>query len=309
MAKYLVTGGCGFIGSHLSDLLIQRGHQVKILDDLSTGKISNAPSEAEIIVGTILDKTALRKALEGIDGCFHLAAVVSVEKTIRKWSESHSVNQLGTVTLFETIAEHTLPIPVIYASSSAVYGDCKTLPIAESAPLQPLSPYAVDKMCCEYHAAVAWSLYHIPTVGLRLFNVYGPRQDASSPYSGVISLFVDKICKLRPITIYGDGLQKRDFIHVRDVARFFAAAMENSKDGATIYNVCTGRAISIQELANTIEKISQKKAEKIYAPPRTGEILLSVGDLAHTQKTLNICTEINLEIGIDNLIQETYLKT
>ena len=203
MARFLVTGGCGFIGSHLVDRLLAEGAQVVVLDDLSTGRKENLAPGAELIIGDIRDRNSVRDAMTGVDGCFHLAAIASVEKAREAWSDTHAVNLAGTVTIFDA-ARHASskgPVPVVYASSAAVYGnpgdDWKGR-ISEEAPTVPLSAYGADKLGCELHGRVAWTVHGVPTVGFRFFNVYGPRQDPASPYSGVISIFANRVAKRRP---------------------------------------------------------------------------------------------------------------
>ena len=184
MSLYLVTGGAGFIGSHLCDALIARGDSVRVLDDLSTGRRANLPEGAELIVGDIADPETAWRATEGVDGCFHLAAIASVERATKDWLGTHRANLTGAITIFDAIRRHGTKVPVVYASSAAVYGDCRTIPIRETAARRPLSAYGADKYGCELHAITASHVHGIPTVGLRFFNVYGPRQDPKSPYSG-----------------------------------------------------------------------------------------------------------------------------
>src|SRR5580658_5449763 len=211
---YLVTGGAGFIGSHLCDALVADGHAVRVLDDLSTGKRANLPAGAELIEGDIADPAAVRQAVAGVDACFHLAAIASVARGVDDWLGTHRANLTGTITLFDELRRQPRPVPVVYASSAAIYGDCADLPIKESATKHPLSAYGADKYGCELHARVASHVHGVPTVGLRFFNVYGPRQDPRSPYSGVISIFCERLAAGRSVTVDGDGLQSRDFVYV-----------------------------------------------------------------------------------------------
>ena len=181
MSTWLVTGGAGFIGSHLCEALQQRGDTVRVLDDLSTGRRSNLPDGIAFIEGDVADAAAVAAAIDGVDGCFHLAAIASVEKGVTDWLGTHRTNLTGTITLFDSIRRQGSRIPVVYASSAAVYGDVAAMPITEATPCRPLSAYGADKYGCELHAAVASHVHAIPTVGLRFFNVYGPRQDPKSP--------------------------------------------------------------------------------------------------------------------------------
>ena len=223
MALYLVTGGCGFIGSHLVEDLLNRGHRVRILDDLSTGKRSNLPAGApsrqcELITGDVIDRELVERCFEGVDHCFHLAAVASVQRSNEDWSGTHRINLTGAINIFD--AARRQRVPVVYASSAAVYGDNADTPLQESAQLRPLTAYGADKLGCELHARVASLVHSVPTTGLRFFNVYGPRQCASSPYSGVISIFADRLTRAEPLVVFGDGEQTRDFIFVKDVVAF-----------------------------------------------------------------------------------------
>ena len=230
MSRFLVTGGAGFIGSHLCDALVRRGDTVRVLDDLSTGHRSNLPEGVELTVGDIADPDTALAATEGVDGCFHLAAIASVERGVNDWLGTHRANLTGTIAILDAIRRHGTRTPVVYASSAAVYGDCRTIPIPEAAERRPLSAYGADKYGCELHALTASHVHGIPTTGLRFFNVYGPRQDPRSPYSGVISIFCERILAGQPIRVYGDGAQTRDFIHVGDVVAALGAAMRAARD-------------------------------------------------------------------------------
>src|SRR5665213_2338149 len=251
-STYLVTGGAGFIGSHLCDALVGDGHAVRVLDDLSTGVRTNLPASVELIEGDIADQAAMQEAVAGVDGCFHLAAIASVARGVEDWLGTHRANLTGAITLFDTVRREPLPVPVVYASSAAVYGDGARLPITEDAAKRPLSAYGADKYACELHAEVASHVHAVPTVGLRFFNVYGPRQDPRSPYSGVISIFCERLRRGAPVEVFGDGGQTRDFIAVADVVAALRAAMARRKTvvpvipearglpASDVYNVCTG---------------------------------------------------------------------
>lgn len=307
MATYLITGGCGFIGSHLAERLVRYGHKVKILDDLSTGKKENLPPGCELIVGSITEKGDLIKALMGAHGCFHLAAIASVEASVKEWSKAHLVNLYGTILLFETIAKSGRAIPVVYASSAAVYGNPMAIPLKETSSLAPVSPYGADKLGCEQHARLAWQLFHIPSTGFRIFNVYGKRQESSSPYSGVVAKFIEKISKNKTISIFGDGEQKRDFLYVDDVISFLLAAMDKTTKGAHIFNLCTGKAISINELAHLIAKILHVELKIKYLPAREGDLRISIGDTKALESYFRSAPSIDLEQGLSLLMQEMVL--
>jgi len=298
MTKYLVTGGCGFIGSHLADLLLNRGCEVSILDDLSTGKKENAPKEAELLIGSITDPSMLERALDGVDGVFHMAAVASVQKSIDHWSSVHQVNSGGSVRLFEALTKLKRKVPLIFASSSGIYGDTSEIPTQEQASASPLSPYGIDKLSGEWHANVLWNVFQIPNISFRFFNVFGPRQDPSSPYSGVISIFSKCISGKNPLTIYGDGEQVRDFIYVGDVVRMMVEAMHTPMSGSEIYNLCTGKGSSINQLADLMGKIAGISIKKEYAPPRQGEVRISIGDPSKVKNSLQLEPKYSLEEGL-----------
>lgn len=302
MPKYLITGGCGFIGSHVAESLLASAADVKILDDLSTGKKDNAPAEAELLIGSITDKTLVSQALADVDGVVHLAAIPSVQQSIDNWAAVHAVNCGGTVTLFDAISTLKRKIPVIFASSSSVYGEVKQLPISEDASTIPLSPYGLDKLTGEKQAHLLTQLFDVPTCVLRLFNIYGPRQDPSSPYSGVLSLFTKWIANNSPLTIYGDGEQKRDFVYVKDVARVIKEILHQPLTGAHIYNMCTGEGTTINQLADVLSQVACLPIQKRYAPSREGEIRVSVGDPTKLQTALHLKASTPLEEGMKELL-------
>jgi len=304
MSKYLVTGGCGFIGSHLTDQLIEEGHQVVVLDNLSSGFLSNLNPKAKFIEGDIRDKIVLKDIIETVDGCFHLAAIASVDMSVKKWSETHETNLTGTINIFETIAEREEgAIPIVYASSAAIYGDNASVPLCESVQPSPLTPYGVDKLSCELHARIAHLIHNIPSIGMRFFNVYGPRQDPKSPYSGVISIFIEKILNDQPVTIFGDGTQTRDFVYVGDVVNMLKAAMEEHFYQCHVLNVCTGRSTSVLGLADIISSVSQKTLQKEYASARSGDIHISLGSPEKTLRRLNKNAQTRLGEGLEKTIE------
>jgi UDP-glucose 4-epimerase len=281
---YLITGGAGFIGSHLCEALVAQGMHVRVLDDFSTGNRSNLqtlPPGVRVIEGDVADPRTVRLAVEGITGCFHLAAIASVARGVTDWRDTHRVNLTGAVTLFEAMSRLPERPPVVYASSAAVYGAAEP-PLTEETPARPLSAYGADKYGCELHARVASLVHRVPTTGLRFFNVYGPRQDPASPYSGVISIFFDRLSKGEPIDIFGDGTQTRDFVYVGDVVAAMLAAMRrlmhSVRCDAAVHNVCTGRATTILELARLIA--AGRPVMMQHCPPRAGEIRHSWGSPA-----------------------------
>jgi len=301
MANYLVTGGCGFIGSHLCDALLARGDQVTVLDDLSTGRRENLSEACKLIVGNASDPDAVMQAMDGVKGVFHLAAIASVQRCNEDWRNSHIVNQTASVTVFDA-ARKSGHIPVVYASSAAVYGDAGQAAIREAAPKAPLTAYGADKLGTELHACVAQRVHGVRVVGLRPFNVYGPRQDPRSPYSGVISIFLDRQARGAPITIFGDGKQYRDFVHVGDVVRFFLAAMAYRSERAAVFNIASGRKTTLLQLVATLGDILGRKPDLHFGPPRVGDICYSLGDPGHAAKELGVTTRTSLRDGLESMI-------
>jgi UDP-glucose 4-epimerase len=302
VTTWLVTGGAGFIGSHLCEALLARGDAVRMLDDLSTGRRDNLPPAAELIVGDVADPAVVRSAVAGIAGCFHLAAIASVERGMTDWLGTHRANLTGAITLFDAIRHLPEKVPVVYASSAAVYGDAASIPIAEATERRPLSAYGADKYGCELHARVASHVHGIPTVGLRFFNVYGPRQDPKSPYSGVISIFCERIGRGAPIDIYGDGGQTRDFVYVGDVVAALLAAMKLKAMDAPVFNVCTGVPISVLDVARTIADLAGSKLDVQHKPPRAGEIRHSTGSPSLSRAALCLPEPIALRTGLGKVL-------
>ena len=308
MSKFLVTGGCGFIGSHLCEALLATGHKVIVLDNLSVGKRINLASGAELIVADVTDRAAVRQAMEGADGCFHLAAIPSVQASVEHWSLSHQTNLTGAVNVLEAAryCNNRKRIPVIYASSAAVYGDNASVPLNETDVPTPLTPYGADKLGCELHARVASLMFSIPTVGFRLFNVYGPRQDPNSPYSGVISIFRDRLLQGKSIQIFGDGKQARDFIFVEDAVGFMLKAMLQPKPIPEVYNVCTGQMTTIEQLARIMTTITGKPPLFEYIASRPGDIRLSLGDPRKSYRHLGVSASVNLYEGLRRTLDLRY---
>lgn len=300
MASYLVTGGCGFIGSHLADALIADGHGVRILDDLSTGKRRNAPDAAEIVIGDVADGGTVRDAMSGMDGCFHLAAIASVQRSNEDWAGTHRVNLGGAINVFDAArtARPGAPVPVVYASSAAVYGDNPDVPLVEDAVARPLTAYGADKLGCEHHARVAHHVHGVPARGFRFFNIFGPRQDPHSPYSGVISIFAERIAAGRAVDIHGDGGQTRDFVFVADAVRFLRSGMDASFAEPDVFNVCTGAATAIKDLAAIVAGIAGRAADIRHVDARPGDIRASLGDPSKARRVFGISAETTMEDGM-----------
>jgi UDP-glucose 4-epimerase len=299
MALYVVTGGAGFIGSHLVDALLAAGHAVRVVDDLSTGRRENLHRDAKLTVGDIADPNVARTALRGSDGCFHLAAIASVMRANQDWLGCHRTNLTGTIGVLDA-ARHAGRMPVVYASSAAIYGDQGPGLISEDAAPHPTSAYGADKLGCELHARVAYGVHGVPTLGFRFFNVYGPRQDPTSPYSGVISIFASRIAGGLPVGIDGDGEQTRDFIFVADVVRHLIAGMDSlhATPAARVLNACTGRAISVNQLAQTLAEVAGQAARIVHGSARPGDIRCSLGNPQAAQTALGVIAAVSLADGL-----------
>ncbi len=287
--KVLVTGGAGFIGSHIADALARRGDEVVVYDNLSTGLMSNLAESGDrvrFVRGDIRDYDGLLSASEKCDLAFHLAAMVSVPQTVEEPLESSRVNEQGTVHVLEACRQNKVG-RVVFSSSCAIYGDAPGLPKRENMLPKPQTPYAVQKLAGEYHALVYYDLYGLETVCLRYFNVFGPRQNPSSPYSGVISIFLDKAARNGKPVIYGDGSQTRDFVFVKDVVDANLLAAETPGAAGKIINIGTGVQIDINKLWEMIRRINEIGTSPEYAPPRVGDILQSEADTETAKRTLN----------------------
>jgi UDP-glucose 4-epimerase len=300
MVCFLVTGGAGFMGSHLVDKLLDRGHAVRVLDDLSSGNRENLPPHVEFIHGDVTDPVAVEQAFDGIDGCFHLAAITSVVRSNREWLRTHHVNLTGTLNIFDQARRlrSCRQIPIVYASTAAVYGDCGTVPIGEQSPAAPLSAYGADKRACELHARIAGAVHEVPTLGLRFFNLYGPRQDPNSPYSGVIAIFADRLARGEPIEIFGDGQQVRDFTYVGDAVSALCRAMPAASTRACVFNVCTGKGTTVQALAETMAAFYRTELVAYHRPVRYGEVRVSIGDPRLAAEQLGFRAETRLTDGL-----------
>lgn len=305
MSTYLVTGGCGFIGSHLVESLIADGHAVRVLDDLSSGSLDNLANGVELRKGCVTDPTLAAEAIDGIDGCFHLAAISSVDKSKAFWLDSHRVNIGGMVTLLEAIARSKRKIPVAYASSAAVYGDPSSMPVCEDATLRPINAYGADKYACELHAYVGGLQHAIPTFGLRLFNIFGPRQDPRSGYSGVISIFLDRLMRGEELVVYGDGQQTRDFVYVSDAVNAFRTAMDNAHTDAPACNVATGHGTSILELAEMLQTILGKESTVRFENAKVGDIRYSYGNADTLRQDYGWSPKVDVKCGLKLLIEST----
>jgi len=285
MKKVVVTGGAGFIGSHLAEELARRDYRVIILDDLSAGKIENIEDlldkeNVEFIKGSITDPPLLQELFRGVDYVFHQAAIPSVPRSIENPQASHEVNVGGTLNVLLAARENSVK-KVIYASSSSVYGDIPTLPKREDMVPHPLSPYAVTKLAGEYYCQVFHQVYELPTVCLRYFNVYGPRQDPNSQYAAVIPRFIKRALEGNPPIIFGDGEQTRDFTFVKDAVEASILAAES--DARRLFNIAQGESITINELAKLIISIVGENMEPVHQEPRPGDIRHSLADISRAR--------------------------
>jgi UDP-glucose 4-epimerase len=301
MNKVLITGGAGFIGSHTVDALLARNIAVRVLDDLSSGRHDNLPlghSRLELIKGDIRDIETVHAAIQGISHCLHLAAQVSVTCTLQDPRASAERNVLGFVTVLEAARVAGVQ-RFVYASSAAVYGDPAVLPLTEAAALSPLSPYGLEKLINERYADLYQRLHGLSIMGLRYFNVYGPRQDPKSPYAGVIALFAELIRSGRALQVFGDGQQTRDFIFVGDVARANIAALEAQATG--VCNVATGRSVTLLQLIDELGDLSGMQPDINFLPPREGDIQRSAADPRRMHKLLGVRAQIALAGGLKAL--------
>jgi len=293
--EILVTGGCGFIGSHTVDGLLAEGHAVTVLDNLSSGNREQLNPAARLVVGDVADAEQVATLVAKADAVVHLAAVASVDACTHDWLNAHRTNLTGTVTVLNAARKNKTR--VIYASSAAVYGDNPALPLAETALPQPLSAYGLDKLGGEQQAAIGWKFHGIPSVGMRFFNVYGPRQNPASPYSGVISKFMALARENAPLTFFGDGEQTRDFIYVGDVVRLIRAAL-TIDTGAQVVNGCTGTATSLKQLAATIGTTIGQPIRTHHAAAKAGDIRHSRGAPEYAMHLLQFQAETDLAAGL-----------
>ena len=304
--RLLVTGGAGFIGSHLVERLLREGHAVRVLDDFSSGKRDNLafarPGDPlEIVEGDLRDARAVSQAVTGVGGVFHQAALVSVPRSIEAPELSCDINAHGTARVLDA-ARRAGVRRVVSASSAAVYGDTGERSAAEGATPRPLSPYGLDKLYAEQLGALYHTLYGMETVTLRYFNVFGPRQGPSSPYSGVISVFVSRLLAREPLTIYGDGEQSRDFIYVDDVVEANVRAMFRDYVGPAPLDVGSGTRTTLNRLVRMLEELLDVAASVHRAPPRPGEIRHSCADLTAIRTALGFSPRWTVRAGLEALL-------
>jgi nucleoside-diphosphate-sugar epimerase len=302
LANYLVTGGAGFIGSHISEELIRRGHRVRVVDSLVTGYQRNLRDGVEFVKGDLAEPEVARAAVDGMDYVIHQAAIPSVPRSVDKPEESHRANVDATMQIL--LASRAAGIKrVVFAGSSSVYGDQPVLPKTETMPTNPLSPYALQKLMAEMYLQMFTRLYGLETVTTRYFNVFGPRQDPGSPYSGVISLFIKALNDGTTPVIYGDGEQTRDFTYVTNVVDGVLRAAETPGVGGQVFNVATNSRVSLNELLATLKKIFGSSVEPIYRESRQGDVRDSQADISKAEKMLGYKPIVGLEEGLRKTVE------
>jgi UDP-glucose 4-epimerase len=300
MSTYLVTGGAGFIGSHIVDALLAEGHRVRVLDNFATGKrenIAHVLDRIELIEGDVRDQGAVRRAADGMDYVLHQAALPSVPRSIKDPLTTHEVNATGTLNVL-IAARDARVNRVVYASSSSVYGDTPELPKREDMTPRPKSPYAVSKLAAEHYCRAFWEAYGLETVCLRYFNVFGPRQDPNSQYAAVIPRFISALLNGGEICIYGDGEQTRDFTYVDNVVRANLLAAVAPGAAGAVCNVACGRQTSLVALIDMLAELTGERPEPIFEPARPGDVRDSLADLAQARGTVGYAVVVPLAEGL-----------
>lgn len=298
--RVLVTGGAGFIGSHLVDAFLRAGHRVRVLDDFSSGSrdnLRNLKDDVEIMRGDCADPRAAARATKGMEAVFHEGAVPSVARSVREPALSHRAN--ATATLNMLIAARDAGVRrFVYAGSSSVYGDTPKLPKVETMPTRPLSPYAVGKTTGEHYVRIFASLYGLESLSIRYFNVFGPRQAASSPYSGVISLFAKALFTGETPVIFGDGRQSRDFTYVENVVEANRLALRTRGLRGQVVNVAMGQRVTLNQLLSAMAKFVGKRVRPEYRPARAGDVRHSLADIRLARKLLGYRPLVDFETGL-----------
>ena len=300
MRTFLVTGGAGFIGSHLVEALVQRGDRVRVLDNLSTGFLANLEGvrdQIEFIRGDLVDGPTVGRAVEGVDTIFHQAALASVPRSVEQPLPTHAACVTGTLTLLDA-ARRAGVRRVVYAGSSSAYGDQPSQSKRETDLPAPISPYGAAKLAAEHYVRAFWTTYGLQTVTLRYFNVFGPRQDPGSPYSAVIPLFITALLAGRPPVIYGDGRQSRDFTFVANVVQANLLAADAPDAAGRVLNAANGRSISLLELLAAINDLLGTKVVPRYEPPRVGDIRESMADITLARTLLRYEPQVDFHEGL-----------
>lgn len=302
MAIYLITGGAGFIGSHIVANLVSRGEKVRVVDNFLTGSPENLRDvirDIELSEGDIRDVKLIRKAMSGVTYCLHQAALPSVPRSIEDPYLSNDINANGTLNVLLSARDAGVK-RFVYASSSSVYGDSPVLPKQEDMPVRPLSPYAISKLAGELYTRAFHSLYGLPTVSLRYFNVFGPRQTPDSPYAAVIPIFISAMARGKPATVHGDGEQSRDFCYVDNVvtANILACSSPVERVAGRVFNVACEERHTINELVSSLNEIIGRKVRPVYMPARNGDIKHSMADITLAKHHLGYETSVHFDEGL-----------
>jgi nucleoside-diphosphate-sugar epimerase len=308
--KYLVTGGAGFIGSHITQSLLESGSSVRVLDNFSTGKRENVQALTsqfngnllEVLEGDVRDASRVKEAVRGVDVIFHEAAFVSVPQSMQDPQECFDVNITGTSLLFDAARKAGVR-RVVIASSAAVYGESDALPLVEDTPLQPMSPYAVSKRVDEMYAELFTNAFWFKVVALRYFNVYGPRQRPDSMYAAAVPIFARRLLDGKPVTIYGDGGQTRDLINVQDAVRANLIASEHPNAAGKVFNVCTGIETRLLDLLNVMYELFPNAPKPEFIAPRAGDIYRSVGSPQKASDTIGFKAQVSLAQGLKETVE------
>jgi UDP-glucose 4-epimerase len=303
--KYLITGGAGFIGSHLARTLLEQGNEVKILDNFSTGKrenIADFEKKIELIEGDLRDASKVTEAVRGVDVIFHEAAFVSVPQSMDEPQNCFDVNVTGTSLLFDA-ARRAGVKRAVFATSAAVYGDSTEMPLTEETPLRPLSPYAASKRVDEIYGQLYTTSFGLNMVALRYFNVYGPRQRPDSMYAAAVPIFIRRLLDGKGVTIYGDGGQTRDLINVRDVVRANLVAAEHPSAPGQIFNICTGIETRIIDLIEVLQDLFPSAPAPTFAPARAGDIYHSIGSPQKAADLIGFRAQITLDQGLKEAVE------
>jgi UDP-glucose 4-epimerase len=305
VAKCLVTGGAGFIGSHLVETLLEQGHDVRVLDDLSTGKRDNllgVRDRIDLRTGSVTDAKTVQAAVDGMAWVFHLAALPSVQRSVEEPVSSHEVCATGTLRVLDA-ARRAGVRRVVYAASSSAYGDTPGALRTESDPLAPLSPYAVAKLAGEHYCRCFTTTYGLETVRLRFFNIFGPRQDARSPYSGVIALFIGGMSAGRRPVVHGDGLQSRDFTYVANAVQALIKGAEAPAAVGNVYNIGNGGRTSILELVQCLNELLGSRLEPIHEAARSGDVRHSQADISRARQDLGYNPKVSFAEGLGRTLE------
>ncbi|MBK8417745.1 NAD-dependent epimerase/dehydratase family protein [Candidatus Villigracilis saccharophilus] len=302
--KYLITGGAGFIGSHIARGLLAQGADVRVLDNFSSGKRENLHGlEIEVLEGDLRDASTIAQAVRGVNIIFHEAAFVSVPESMEKPQECFDVNITGTSILFDAARKAGVQ-RVVIASSAAVYGDSTAMPLVEDTPLKQLSPYAVSKRVDEMYAELFTNQFGLEVAALRYFNVYGPRQRPDSMYAAAVPIFIRRMLDNKPITVFGDGGQTRDLINVRDVVQANLLASQHPAAPGQIFNVCTGVETRLLDLLDILYEVFPDAPKHVHAEPRAGDIYRSIGTPKKIMDTLGFDPKISLAEGLREAVEE-----